>query len=93
MYWPNIELNRPIFRRVGKMERTGWWATGTRTEAERQELSGVRYQHRQQTLVREFLTGAGRLEKQTKWARFQRLVRPLSIFIDGHKGGYTANHS
>ena len=36
----NIELIRTISRRVGKMERTGLWAIGTRTEAERQELSG-----------------------------------------------------
>jgi hypothetical protein len=34
-------------RRVGKMERTGLWAIGTRIEAERQELSGRRYLGRQ----------------------------------------------
>jgi hypothetical protein len=62
------------------MERIAWWVIGTRTEAERQELSGEKYQDRQQTLVREFLTGAGRLENQKKWARFQRLVIPLGIY-------------
>ncbi len=43
----NTELNRPICRREGKMERNGWRAIGTETEAERQELSGGRYQGRQ----------------------------------------------
>ncbi len=75
----NIELNRPIYRRDGEMERIAWWVNGTETEAERQELSGERYKGRQQTLVREFLTGAGRPENHTKWARFQRLVRLDSI--------------
>ena len=36
----NIELNRTMNRRVGGMERTAWWVIGTRTEVERQELSG-----------------------------------------------------
>jgi len=44
----NIELNRPICRRVGKLERNGWMAIGTETEAERQELSGGKHQGRQQ---------------------------------------------
>jgi hypothetical protein len=76
-----LELNRTIYRRMGKMERIAWWVIGTRTEAERQELSGNRHQGRQPTLVREFLTGAGRLENHTKWARYQRLVRPILVKI------------
>ncbi len=35
------------------------------------------------TSVREFLTGAGRLENQTKWARFQRLVREIYFSFAG----------
>ncbi len=34
------------------------------------------------TSFREFLTGAGGLENQTKWARFQRLVRQIPNTTD-----------
>ncbi len=34
------------------------------------------------TLVREFLTGAGRMESHTQWARFQRFVRPYYLKLN-----------
>ncbi len=47
---------------------------GGASRTERGKTSGS-----QTTSVREFLTGAGRLENQAKWARFQRLVRPIFV--------------
>ena len=48
---------------------------GTRTEAERQELSGGNQPDlSDKPGRREFLPGAGRLESHTSWAPLQRLV-------------------
>ena len=62
-------------RRAGTMERTALWVIGTRTEVERQELSGGNQHYLlDKPGRREFLPGTGRLENHTSWARFQRLV-------------------
>ena len=71
---PNKKLVRHMCRRVGALEQKPWWATGTRTEAERQELSGQAHQWSSPAPYREFLPGAGRLENHTTWARTQRRV-------------------
>jgi hypothetical protein len=57
------------------MERDAWRATGTKTEAERQELSGENLKDSQDVQIREFLTGVVHMEDPAKWARSQRLVR------------------
>jgi len=47
------------------MEREAWWVTGTRTEAERHELSGQKMPQNRLDDGREFMTAAGRMENPT----------------------------
>jgi len=64
------------------MEREPWWATGTRTEAERQKPSVRKPCRSLPALVSEFLTVVVVLEILNKWAPFHRLVSDaLFVFI------------
>ncbi len=66
--------HEPTGGRDGTDSVVGDWNgnRGGASRTERGKMSGS-----PGTSAREFLTGTGRLESHTSWARFQRLVRPI----------------